>query len=201
MAATAIFIGTFDPLHGGHIGQLLRAHHAIPLTKVFILINKDTSHKPNASSWQHRLRMAELTLAAFDLPFQYEVAAIEDSLNPGVAELIDYKVIGIDSFISDIDDHSRWDYITKWPLIVLSIPNINEWSLTEAVQSAPDALRKKLHYTYVDETEAPMMNYDFETKSFSTNRVHSTHLRAGKRQAFVPPNVQEYIEAHKLYNS
>lgn len=199
--ATGIFIGTFDPLHGGHIGQLLRAHHAVPLTKVFILINKDTSHKPHASSWQHRLKMAELTLEAFDLPFAYEIAVVKDSLNPEISGPIDYKIIGIDSFISDIDDSSRWDYITKWSLIVLSIPTIDETSLIKAIKSAPDALRQKLNYTYVDKARAPMMNYDFKTKTFSTDRIHATQLRAGKDQTFIPLRVQEYIQTHHLYNS
>jgi len=197
--ATALFIGTFDPLHGGHIGQLLRAHRAVSLTKVVILVNKDTSHKPLASSWRHRLNMATLTLEAFDLPFRYEVLATEDSLEPQTDETIDYKIIGIDSFISDINDASRWHYIKKWPLIVLSIPNIDSTLLTQALQSAPDTLRTSLRYTYVDEARAPMMNYDFEQKAFSTHRVHATHLRSGEKQTFIPPAVQEYIRSHKLY--
>lgn len=199
--ATAIFIGTFDPLHGGHIGQLLRAHHAVPLTKVFILVDKNPVHKPNASNWQHRLKIATMTLDAFDLPFLYEVLPAESSLADEIVEPIDYKITGIDSLTENITDPSRWIFITRWPMIVLSIPGIEESTLTQAAQSAPDTLRKKLHYTYVNETKAPMMNYDFETKTFSTTRVHSTQLRAGESQKFVPPHVQEYIQTHNLYNS
>jgi hypothetical protein len=143
--------------------------------------------------------MAELTLDAFKLPFQYEVSPVENSLTPDITETIDYKVTGIDSFISDINDSSRWEFIEKWPMIVLSIPNVDASYLNQSLQSVPDTLHKSLHYIYIDEVKAPMMNYDFESNTFSTERVHATHLRSGMNQTFIPPHVQRYIQIHKLY--
>lgn len=199
--ATAVFIGTFDPLHGGHLGQLLRANYAIPLSKVLILVDKNPTHKPNASPWQHRLKMAELTLDSFDLPFKHDVLPVNGSLANEVTEQIDYKITGIDSLIENIADPSRWMFINKWPMIVLSIPGIEESTLAQAVRSAPDELRNNLRYTYINETKAPMMNYDFKTQTFSQNRVHATHLRSGDKTAHIPARVQEYIREHQLYNS
>lgn len=199
--ATAIFIGTFDPFHGGHVGQLLRTHRAVPLTKVYILVNKDTSHKPFASSLEHRLKMAELTMQSLELPFQYKVQSIQHSLIPEIDEPIDYKIVGVDSFISDINDTSRWEYIKRLPLIILSIPGTDLPAFSRAINSAPDELRHALRYTYVSEDETPMMNYNFKTRTFSKKSVHATQLRSGKHMAFIPPAVQKYIQANRLYNT
>lgn len=198
--ATALFTGTFDPLHGGHIGQILRAHHAVPLSKVLILVNKQPSHKPNASSWQHRLNMAELTMNSFDLPFEYIVSSVENAFASEISETVDYKIVGIDSLVEDLGESTRWELAVKWPLIVLSIPGINIATLDRAVQALPDAVRQQLRYAYVSEAKAPMMNYDFDKQSFSTQRVHATQLRSGTNKAFIPPKVQDYIQAHHLYS-
>ena len=198
---TAVFIGTFDPLHAGHVGQLLRTHQVIPLSKVLVLIDKNPAHKPHASSWQHRLEMAKLTLGCFDLPFAYEVLAAEDSLAGEIIQKIDYKITGIDSFIENITDPSRWKFIQKWPMIVLSLPGIEESEIAHSLQSAPKKLKNHLEYKYISEVDAPLMNYDFDTQTFSTKRVHATHLRSGGSKKFIPPSVQEYIQAHQLYSA
>lgn len=198
---TAAFIGTFDPTHGGHIGQLLRVHHSMPLLKILILVDKHPAHKPSASSWQHRVEMAKLTLESSDVPFQYEILAVEDSTASEVAHRIDYKITGIDSFIENTANPSRWAFIKRWPLIILSIPGIKDSSLEEALKTTPTALQSSLHYTYINERQAPMMNYNFQTQSLSQNRVHATHIRSGDNNAFIPPPVQEYIRTHRLYET
>lgn len=192
-------MGTFDPLHGGHIGQILRAHKVMPLSDVFILIDTKPSHKPHASSLKHRIKMANLTLTSARLPFNYYVEAAENADAAGLAAKFDYRIVGVDSVISDIKDPKRWEHITIWPMIVLSIPGIPEVALTDAIATLPKEVRPLLRITYIDEVAAPMMNYDFKNKSFVSDRVHSTQLRAGSSTNLIPDTVQEYAQKHKLY--
>lgn len=195
---TATLIGTFDPLHGGHIGQVLRAHHLVPLRKLYVGVDKNPAHKPNASHWQHRLRMAELTLAAFELPFDYEVIAIEDSRARELPP-VDCKITGIDSLVENLQDPERWSYAQRWPMVVLSIPGIASSMLTEAVEQLPPEIRRTIAYTYADENEVPMMNYDFSKNAFVSEVIHSTMVRTKGRTAHIPPSVQEYIRINNLY--
>jgi len=196
-----VFIGTFDPLHGGHIGQLLRAYTYKPFTVAYILVDKHPAHKPHASDWKHRLAMAELTLSAFKLPFAYAVMAVDDSTASEIQEAIDYKVSGIDSLIDNLNDPQRWPLAQRWPMIVLSIPGVKQSELLATVDSLPPHIHSTIHYEYVSENAAPMMNYDFEQQRFISRRIHATHLRAGKENTLVPAVVQEYIRQHALYQT
>lgn len=196
---TAAFLGTFDPFHGGHIGQLLRAHHATPLSKAYILINKHPQHKPNASSWQHRLQMTQLCMEAIDLPFDYEVIGVEGSLASDFVKPVDYKIVGIDSLIEDLADPDRWQYARRWTMLVLSIPGIPDTRLPDAITSLPQKTRQAIHYQYISESDAPMMNYDFGLKAFVSRRVHSKNLRSGENTTLVPEEVRRYAAEHGLY--
>ncbi len=196
---TAAFIGTFDPLHGAHIGQLLRAHHFMPFSMIYILVDKHPSHKPHASSWQHRLKMAQLSLESFDLPFDYHVMPVENSLASNLTERVDYKITGIDSLVENLGDPKRLIFAQRWPMIVLSVPSVKKSSLMDAIAALPQKVRQTVNYSYVSETAVPMMNYDFEQQLFISERVHSAHLRSGKNTALIPPSVQRYIKEQQLY--
>jgi nicotinic acid mononucleotide adenylyltransferase len=197
---TVVFIGTFDPMHGAHIGQLLRAHRYRPFTKVTVLVNKHPTHKPHTTAWQHRIKMAELTFAALDLPFGYEIMPVENSLALGLHEPIDYKVTGIDSLIDVIGGPSRLVVAQRWPMIVLSVPGMEEYELTQVIAMLPGAVQKTVRYEYVG-LEIPIMNYDFDEKTFISRRVHSTALRSGKEATLMPLSVREYIQEHEIYDN
>jgi nicotinic acid mononucleotide adenylyltransferase len=192
------FIGTFDPMHGAHIGQLLRAYKYRPFSFVYILVNKRPAHKPNATSWQHRLAMAELTWSAFNPPFQYKIMAVENSFAAELQEAVDCKVTGIDSLIDNLSDEKRWPLAQRWPMIVLSIPGVEEDELAKAMSGLPEDIQKTMRYEYVG-PEIPIMNYDFDRQAAVSRRIHSTGLRAGKDQSLIPDSVREYIHCHDLY--
>jgi nicotinic acid mononucleotide adenylyltransferase len=194
-----LFVGTFDPMHGAHIGQLLRAYKFRPFSQALILVDKNPSHKPNASNWQCRLDIAKLVFAAVDLPFRYRIMATEDSLAPESNEKIDYKVTGIDSVLDNLSDPPRWAFVQKWPMIVLSIPGIEKDELDRAIQGLPAKEGKKINFEYVSGIEAPIMNYDFGTGQFISRRVHATNIRAGEDTSLLPATAQEYISEHHLY--
>jgi nicotinic acid mononucleotide adenylyltransferase len=197
--SSIVFIGTFDPLHGAHIGQLLRAHTYKPFSRAYILVNKHPLHKPHASNWEHRLKMAELTLAALDLPFDYSVLAVEDSTAAELKERIVYKISGMDSLIENLSDNKRWKLAQRWPMIVLSIPGMKKVELSTAVHKLPEKVRPTIHYEYVGKAAVPIMNYDFDQQTFISRRIHATYLRSGKDNSLIPGTVRDYILSNRLY--
>ena len=62
----ALFGGTFDPIHTGHIQAALASADACKLDRVLVVPSGTPPHKPDAcrASYEHRLRMVELACAA-----------------------------------------------------------------------------------------------------------------------------------------
>jgi nicotinic acid mononucleotide adenylyltransferase len=197
---TVAFIGTFDPLHGAHIGQLLRAHRHKPFSNAYILVNKHPAHKPQATAWRDRVTMAEMTIGSIELPFDCQVLAVDSPLATEVTAKIDYKITGIDSLIENLSDPQRWSFACRWPMLVLSIPGIPGTALDVVVATLPDEMQRAVKFDYVDETSVPMLNYDFTTKLFMSKRMHSSYLRAGHEQSMIPYEVSEFIQKNQLYN-
>ncbi len=63
---TAIFGGTFDPIHQAHIRVALEAANRFGLDQVLLITSNNPPHKPAgaATSYQHRHRMVELACEA-----------------------------------------------------------------------------------------------------------------------------------------
>ena len=148
---TVVFIGTFDPFHGAHIGQLFRAYNYLNFSKVYVLVDKNPPHKPNASMWQYRVEMVGLSLDELNMPFSYEIIPVRSSLANEITQHIDYKVCGIDSLIDNLQDPERISYAFKWPMIVLSIPGIPKSQLTKIIDRLPEHKRHSVHYEYVND--------------------------------------------------
>ncbi len=142
--------------------------------------------------------MAELTLSSVSLPFKYSIEAAENGRLDKLASKFTHRIVGIDSVISDINKE-RWGFLTTWPMIILSIPGIAQSDLEKAINSMPEDMRSLLTYLFVDETTTPIMNYDFRNKSFTSDRVHSTDLRAGDKISSIPTITQQYIQQHNLF--
>jgi cytidyltransferase-like protein len=198
----AVFIGTFDPFHGAHIGQLLRAHKYKLFDRVYILVNKNPAHKPNATDWRHRVAMSEMTLEEYDPPFDYQVIPVENALSLEINKPEAFKVTGVDSLLEVLSDERRWPIAFRWPMVALSIPGaFSEADLKNAVTALPSEVGSKVRYEYVSEDMQPIMNYDFDKHEVIKRRIHSTYVRNGKENSLVPETVRDYIKKNNLYQS
>jgi nicotinate-nucleotide adenylyltransferase len=60
----AVFFGTFDPVHEGHIDVARRAAEEFGLDEVLLVPNAKPLHKPGVTSLQHRVRMTAIRVSS-----------------------------------------------------------------------------------------------------------------------------------------
>lgn len=62
-----LFVGTFDPIHMGHIKTCEHVKNQLKLDKMIIVPNYKVPHKELTSSFDHRYRMCQLATSDFDI--------------------------------------------------------------------------------------------------------------------------------------
>jgi nicotinate-nucleotide adenylyltransferase len=186
----AIFGGTFDPIHNAHLAAACEAADRFALDRVLFIPAAHPPHKHGATHapYADRVAMAELACAA-DPRFQvsrleehtersYSIETIEKvrgRLSPG-DEL--FFIIGGDAF-AEIETWRRWrDVAREVHFLIVSRPGA-------AYRIPPEATADRL-----DDLDLPV--------SSSTIR---RALAAGERPPDLPPEVLDYIRAHRLYGT
>jgi nicotinate-nucleotide adenylyltransferase len=132
---TAMFGGTFDPIHNAHLDIARAAADRFDLAKVLFVPAAHPPHKPGgaAASWEDRVRMVELACAV-DSRFEvsrieaptgrnapsYTILAVEKLRALGVQPLS--CLIGADAF-AEIRTWYRWkDIVAAVEFIVVTRP-------------------------------------------------------------------------------
>jgi nicotinate-nucleotide adenylyltransferase len=131
---TALFGGTFDPIHNAHLEIARAAADRFNLTRVLFVPASDPPHKPGGAiaSWHDRVRMVELACAA-DRRFEVSLVEAPDPSNnsPSYSILAIEKLkasgfqplsflIGADAF-DDIRNWYRWkDVVAAVEFIVVT---------------------------------------------------------------------------------
>ncbi|HLJ14944.1 MAG TPA: nicotinate-nucleotide adenylyltransferase [Bryobacteraceae bacterium] len=185
---TAIFGGTFDPIHSAHLTVAREAAQQFNLDRVLFIPAAHPPHKPESAmaSYEHRYRMVEL--ACQDEPRfvpsrleeengkSYSILTIEKlraSLAP--ADQL-YFIIGADAF-AEITSWHRWqDVVHSVEFIVVTRPG-------HQYQTPPGARVRRL-----DTVALPVSSSEIRQK-----------LAAGQASSELPPQVLEYILEHGLY--
>ena len=77
---TALFGGTFDPIHYGHLRPALALAKELGLTKINLLPNRIPPHKPQPeANTEQRLAMLQLAIADYSL-FSVDTRELEPKL-------------------------------------------------------------------------------------------------------------------------
>lgn len=203
----AIFGGTFDPIHKGHLGAMALICKEIPFDRVHWVLSARPPHKDQTTaSIEHRFAMMELALAddpryiADDTEIKRQtksytidtVTTFRDS-NPG-AQL--FVIIGGDSLIDlpqwhrypELIDAVNW-VVMRRPGYAFDVPI----ELSERFVSSPADLMQ----------HSAGKIWCFDQSDFD---VSSTELRAELSQMpgklakeFLPSVVLNYIREHQLY--
>ncbi len=212
--SAALFGGTFDPFHTGHLRMAIEVREALSLPRVVLLPAHHPPHKPGqpVSAARHRLAMATAAVArlpGFEVSDReirhegpsYSLTTVREfrRAEPGVDWLF---VMGADSF-GEISTWHRYEELLDACDFVL-LPRHG----TTSEPAAPAGLRI--------EKEEPHC-YSWEGESYRlpggrrllcpalpvldiSSRSIREKVRNGKSiRGLVPPEVEEYIAEHGLY--
>lgn len=185
---TALFGGTFDPIHNAHLEIARAAADRFDLRKVLFVPAANPPHKPGgtSASFEDRVRMAELACVG-DRRFEvsrieegrersYSILTIEKLAAAGVQPLS--FLIGADAF-REIESWYRWrDVVASVEFIVVTRPGAS-WK-------TPDGAR--VHE--LSGLELPVSSSDIRKQ-----------LAEGHADADIPAAVMEYIREHGLYQT
>jgi nicotinate-nucleotide adenylyltransferase len=180
---TAIFGGTFDPVHFAHLEMARQAADQFALDRVLFIPAGNPPHKHADTPFEDRYRMVELACAA-DPRFvpsrleegnqkSYSIDTIE-RVKADNGEV--FFIIGADAF-AEIKTWHRWqDVIRAVEFIVAARPG-------HPVVSPPDARVHRL-----ETVELPVSSSDIRDA-----------LARGETPKDLPPAVAAYIHAKGLY--
>jgi nicotinate-nucleotide adenylyltransferase len=210
-----IFGGTFNPIHFGHLRSAEEIREALTLNHTYFVPSAIPPHKERTDlvSAHHRLRMVELAVA--DHPF-FSPSAVElersgksfsvdtirhflTSLSPAAL----YFIMGLDAFR---EIHTWKDYPTIFSLchvIVTSRPGCPEVPLTQLI---PVALRGEFCYDPIARRCMHTSGYALAFCPITGLDISASAIRQRIQQGksiryLVPRQVEEYIAAHRLYQS
>ncbi len=182
---TAIFGGTFNPIHSAHLTMARLAADRLALDRVLFIPAGRPPHKEAATPYEDRYRMVELACAA-DPRFVASrlEAGNEKSYSIHTIERVKaserngalYFIIGSDAF-ADIQTWYRWqDVVAAVEFIVVTRPG-------HKIEPPPGATVHRL-----DDVALPVSSSEIRRE-----------LAHGDTPRELPGPVAEYIRAHGLY--
>ncbi|MGH9592612.1 MAG: nicotinate-nucleotide adenylyltransferase [Bryobacteraceae bacterium] len=180
---TAIFGGTFDPIHRAHLVVAGEAADALSLDQVLFIPAAHPPHKEAGTSYQHRYRMVDL---ACSVDRRFVASRLEEGREPSysIHTIERVKALGGDVFFlvgadafADIQTWYRWtDVVAQVEFIVVTRPGHN-------YERPPGARVRRL-----DTVALPV----------SSSEIRQA-LARGETPAELPVNVVEYIRTNGLY--
>lgn len=187
---TAIFGGTFDPIHNAHLRVAREAADCFSLDRVLFIPSGNPPHKPAraTSAFEHRMAMVELACAAdtrfvasrleegSEMSYSFRtIERVKAALGPGDSL---FFLIGADAFAEVASWYRASDVLALVEFIVVSRPGY-EYPLP------PGARVSRL-----ESLALPVSSSDIRRK-----------LDSGLAVDELPPGVLAYIRAHNLYQS
>ena len=180
---TAIFGGTFDPIHHAHLVVAREAADVFALDRVLFIPAAQPPHKETSVPWEHRFRMVELACAGEP---RFEASRLEEaqqrSYSIHTIERVNamggrvFFVIGADAF-AEIRTWHRWvDVVREVEFIVVTRPG----------------------HQYTCPAGARVHRLETVAMPVSSSEIRQA-LARGEMPAEVPAAVAEYIRANGLY--
>ena len=221
----ALFGGTFDPIHRGHITVARAAVNTFGLKQVWFVPADIPPHKQKTpiTSFYHRYAMVSLALAGekdlipslveapdpdtrAERPPSYSletVRRVKKSL--GKSDHL-YFLIGMDAF----KDIAKWykaeELLAECDFIVAARPG---FSLADVASSLPPKLRPAAHVTKLFRKEkiagplvlpgATLYMLPETHEKVSATQIRAAAEKGGALKRLVPDSVAEYIQKERLY--
>jgi nicotinate-nucleotide adenylyltransferase len=221
----ALFGGTFDPIHRGHLKVARAAAERFELKEVWFVPADIPPHKQTApvTSYFHRYSMVALALAGEPdfLPSLLEAPDPEAHIEPRPSYSVEtvrrvkaglrkrdrmYFLIGIDAFRDIAKWHQAEALLQECEFIIAARPG---YSLTDVASSLPRNLRPgaaELRQVRKLQPEAPLQfsGVTLHLLPETHEDVSATQIRAAAKRRtglkkLVPDAVAEYIQKEHLY--
>ncbi|AWK15147.1 nicotinate-nucleotide adenylyltransferase [Candidatus Fukatsuia symbiotica] len=207
----ALFGGTFDPIHYGHLRPIEVLAQQLGLQQVILLPNHVPPHRPQpeANPWQ-RLKMVELAVA--DNPLfrvdarelqssrpSYTIDTLEIIRQQQGAELPLAFIIGQDSLLSLHKWHRWQSLLDVCHLLVCTRPGysnrlinteLQRWLGTYQINDAKKLNQQPKGYIYLANT--PLLD-------ISATDIRRRYHQRQRCDYLLPRAVQQYIELQDLY--
>jgi len=217
----AIFGGTFNPIHFGHLRAAVEIREGFELDAVYLIPSASPPHKDSADLAPaqdrmamvkkaiegHRgLRTSDIELKRKGPSFTIDTVCAFRKHLPEEAWL--YLVIGLDAFLEIETWKSYQDLLHIVPLIVINRPD-HQGRLHPSVNNAvKDLLSQGELQGYTCSADTPCFTHCEKQPIFTFNvtglNISSTHIRDQIRRHkaidfLVPESVRQYIDAKGLY--
>ena len=210
----AIFGGTFDPFHNGHLRMAIEVREALGLPRLFLVPAAQPPHKPNqpVSPAAHRLAMTQAGVAGIeglsvldaelrrDGP-SYTLLTVREvqEANPGAAVLL---LIGADAFSEIATWHRYEELLASCDFLLLPRPGTP--AETALLPGAVLELEKSDCYSLPGRSfrlpgGRKVVCPDLPVLDISSRSIRDKVRQGRSIRGLVPPEVQRYIAAHGLY--
>ncbi|WP_392565743.1 nicotinate-nucleotide adenylyltransferase [Utexia brackfieldae] len=210
---TALFGGTFDPIHYGHLKPAMALAEQVGLSKIYLMPNHIPPHKPQPIA-TNRQRLDMLALAIKDNPLFAinKQELIRKTTSYTIDTLIQWHqrhhqqailafIIGTDSLYT-IDRWHRWQAILDYcHLLVCPRPFPAKQTISAELQSWLDQhLTRDIHQLRLYPTgkifiaQAPLC--DIASSEIKQRIKHNQDC-----SEILPPAVWQYIKHHQLYRN
>ncbi|TKI05479.1 nicotinate-nucleotide adenylyltransferase [Martelella alba] len=213
LALTALFGGTFDPIHYGHLKPVIALAKMVGLQRVTLLPNNVPPHRPQPeASAQQRLAMVEMALediggALFDIDDR-ELKRDDPSWTVDTFETLRQErgrsaplgfIIGQDSLLTLPRWHRGLELLDKCHLLVcarpgygtkMDTPELQSWLEARLTTDAGRLHRQPAGLIYLASTPQ---------YSISASIIRERRRRGQRCNDMLPPSVQRYIDEQGLY--
>jgi nicotinate-nucleotide adenylyltransferase len=211
----ALFGGTFDPVHTGHLKAAKAAARRFRLSRVLFIASGNPPHKVgnHLTAYEHRLAMVTLACAgdARFVPSLLEAPTADGRLHYSIATVRKvrrllkpgdrlYFLIGVDAFLDLPHWKNSRQILDLVNFIVVSRPGYPHRRILEAVP--PDLIRR--NQKSLRGQTIHLRHSTIDVVRGVDAQVASSDIRdavcAGRRvTGLVPPLVEEYIRKEGLY--
>jgi len=210
----ALFGGTFDPFHNGHLRMAIEVREGLSLPRVLLVPSAQPPHKPRqpVTPAGHRCAMTEAGVAGveglsvLDLELRregpsYSLLTVLEVLagNPGAGVLF---LVGADAFSEIPTWHRYEELLSACDFLLLPRPG------TPPEAAFPPGVRIEKEgdgcYSYPGRSfRLPggrrLLCPDLPVLDISSRSIREKVRRGRSIRGLVPPEVERYIAAHGLY--
>jgi nicotinate-nucleotide adenylyltransferase len=193
---TAVFGGSFDPPHNGHLALCLFAREFSGLDRLIVSVSKNPFKAPADASDDDRAAMARLFVAELNAAGKFAEMSDWELQQPGPSYTID--LLRHVAALHQGDD-----------LVLLvgedSYQQMPQWRESQAITKHCDIAvfgrsSGELASTSCGGTLPPAMLFDFDMP-VSATEVRRLAAAGQPIGHLVPPSIAEYIESHGLYRA